>query len=127
MGAYHGKLTFDMFTHRKAAIFKKQARRGPPQQPPSLCLSVCLSVCVLTNRIGWAATQSLEFVNAPRYPPYTPGKSSTLDLVAKRGAPSSFRVPWRRVFVVVLLAVVAARIRVTNPGFISGVQAFFGL
>ena len=27
MGAYHGKLTFTIFSHRKAAIFKKQVRR----------------------------------------------------------------------------------------------------
>ena len=50
-----------------------------------------------------------------------------MDAVVAKGKPASFHVPWRRVFVAVLLAVVAARIRVTNPGFISGVQAFFGL
>lgn len=57
-----------------------------------------------------------------RYPPYTATKVKLLAL-----ATHPIHVPWKRVFVVVLVAAVYARLRVTNPNFWQGVQAFFGL
>ena len=71
-------------------------------------------------------TQNLEFINDVRYPPYTPAKMRQVDF-ALRNNLSSFHVPWKRIFVAVLVALVAARIRTTNPGFVAGVQAFLGL
>merc|ERR1719456_793167 len=36
MGAYHGKLTFDAFTHRKAVLFKTNYMDVPARYPPYL-------------------------------------------------------------------------------------------
>ena len=91
MGAYHGKLSFEIFSHRKAALFKAQVRpRGEPG-PAVPCARDGRSPALWRPRRP-VASQSLEFVNAMRYPPYSESKTNQLNTVGRQSGPSWLRV-----------------------------------
>lgn len=96
-GAYHGKITFDMFSHKKAVMLKDLAMESVNgiRYPP-----------YTQAKLGWIARLLFKTPNVD-------GKKLSL--------------PLKPIFAVFVLAFVYYRILQTNPGFWQGVQAFFGL